>query len=148
MKKKLISIIINCYNGEKYLLKTLKSIINQKYNNYEVIFVDNCSTDSSAKIYKKIKDKRFKYFKTKKKIKLYNGRNFALNKCKGHFITFLDTDDWWNPNFLISRSRFFNSPSEYGFCFSNCFHYFENKKRYKFFTKKKIALRFYIKQFT
>ena len=67
MKKKLISIIINCYNGEKYLLKTLKSIINQKYNNYEVIFVDNCSTDSSAKIYKKIKDKRFKYFKTKKK---------------------------------------------------------------------------------
>ena len=71
MKKKLISIIINCYNGEKYLLKTLKSIINQKYNNYEVIFVDNCSTDSSAKIYKKIKDKRFKYFKTKKKIKLY-----------------------------------------------------------------------------
>ena len=70
MKKKLISIIINCYNGEKYLLKTLTSIINQKYNNYEVIFVDNCSTDSSAKIYKKIKDKRFKYFKTKKKNKV------------------------------------------------------------------------------
>ena len=65
MKKKLISIIINCYNGEKYLLKTLKSIINQKYKNYEVIFVDNCSTDSSAKIYKKIKDKRFKYLKNK-----------------------------------------------------------------------------------
>ena len=130
MKKKLISIIINCYNGEKYLLKTLKSIINQKYNNYEVIFVDNCSTDSSAKIYKKIKDKRFKYFKTKKKIKLYNGRNFALNKCKGHFIAFLDTDDWWDQNFLISRSRFFNSSNEYGFCFSNCFHYFENKKKY------------------
>ena len=138
MKKKLISIIINCYNGEKYLLKTLKSIINQKYNNYEVIFVDNCSTDSSAKIYKKIKDKRFKYFKTKKKIKLYNGRNFALNKCKGHFIVFLDTDDWWDQNFLITRSRFFNSSNEYGFCFSNCFHYFENKKRYKFFTKEKL----------
>ena len=67
MKKKLISIIVNCYNGEKYLYQTLQSILDQKYKNFEVIFVDNCSTDSSAKIYKKIKDKRFKYFKTKKK---------------------------------------------------------------------------------
>ena len=65
MKKKLISIIVNCYNGEKYLSQTLQSISDQKYKNFEVIFVDNCSTDSSAKIYKKIKDKRFKYFKTK-----------------------------------------------------------------------------------
>ena len=50
MKKKLISIIVNCYNGEKYLSQTLQSISDQKYKNFEVIFVDNCSTDSSAKI--------------------------------------------------------------------------------------------------
>ena len=68
MKKKLISIIINCYNGEKYLSKTLSSILTQKYRNYEVIFINNCSVDSSEKIYKKIKDKRFRYFKTKKKL--------------------------------------------------------------------------------
>ena len=67
MKKKLISIIINCYNGEKYLQKTLDSILIQKYRRYEVIFVDNCSIDRSAKIFKKINDKRFRYFKTKKK---------------------------------------------------------------------------------
>ena len=82
MKKRLISIIINCYNGEKYLSQTLNSILSQKYKRYEVIFIDNCSTDSSAKIFKNINDKRFKYFKTLKKVKLYDGRNIALRKCK------------------------------------------------------------------
>ena len=67
MKNKLVSIIINCHNGEKYLSTTLNSILSQKYRNYEVIFMNNCSVDASEKIYKKIKDKRFRYFKTKKK---------------------------------------------------------------------------------
>ena len=137
MKNKLISIIINCYNGEKYLSKTLTSILNQKYKNYEVIFINNCSLDSSEKIYKKIKDKRFKYFKTKKKVKLYEARNLALKKCKGDFITFIDTDDWWDKNFLSSRNKFFNSSNTYGFCYSNCFHYYENKGKFKIFSKQK-----------
>ena len=68
MKNKLVSIIVNCYNGEKYLSQSLRSLLNQKYQNFEVIFVDNCSKDSSAKIFKNIKDKRFKYYKTKKKL--------------------------------------------------------------------------------
>ena len=96
MKKKLVSIIINCLNGEKYLLKTLQSVLNQKYQNFEVIFVDNCSTDNSAKIFKSIKDKRFKYYKTKKTINLYGARNFAAKRCKGEFVAFLDADDWWD----------------------------------------------------
>ena len=64
MKTKLISIIINCYNGEKYLRETLNSVKSQTFKNFEVIFFDNCSTDHSAKIFKSFKDKRFKYFKT------------------------------------------------------------------------------------
>ena len=51
-KKELVSIIINCYNGEKYLSKTLSSVLSQTYNNYEVVFFDNCSTDKSSKIFK------------------------------------------------------------------------------------------------
>ena len=57
MKKRIISIIINCYNGEKYLKKP-RLILIQKYRRYEVIFVDNCSIDRSAKIFKKINDKK------------------------------------------------------------------------------------------
>lgn len=138
MKKKLVSIIVNCYNGEKYLPQTLQSILDQKYKNFEVIFVDNCSTDSSAKIYKNVKDKRFKYFKTKKKIKLYNSRNFALKKCNGNFIAFLDADDWWDSEFLNSRKNFFSSSNNYGFAFSNCNFFYENKKSFKIFYKKSL----------
>ncbi len=138
MKKKLVSIIINCFNGEKYLSKTLESILSQKYKNFEVIFIDNCSTDSSAKIFKNIKDKRFRYFKTKKKIKLYASRNFALKKANGDYIAFLDADDWWADNFLSSRKSFFSSSDKYGFCFSNYLHYHQNKKRFKVFLKKKL----------
>jgi|TARA_B110000977_G_scaffold188229_1_gene256235 glycosyltransferase involved in cell wall biosynthesis len=135
MKKNLISVVVNCYNGEKYLLKTLQSIKEQKYKKLEVIFIDNCSTDGSAKIFKNINDKRFKYYKTKKKVKLYKARNLALNKCRGDFITFLDTDDWWDKNFLSSRKSFFNSSKDYGFSYSNCFHHHENTNKTKIFSK-------------
>tara|TARA_A100001015_G_scaffold134616_1_gene149393 strand:- start:1272 stop:2165 length:894 start_codon:yes stop_codon:yes gene_type:complete len=138
MKNKLVSIIINCFNGEKFLSKTLLSILDQTYKNFEVIFVDNCSTDQSAKIFKKIKDKRFKYFKTKKKIKLYEARNYALKKINGKFISFLDADDWWDKEFLNSRILFFLSSNQYGFSFSNCYHYYENKKKFEVFYKGKL----------
>ena len=66
-KKPEISIIMNCYNGEQYLRKSLLSIINQTYKNWELIFWDNCSTDQSKKIFKTFKDKRLKYYFRKKK---------------------------------------------------------------------------------
>tara|TARA_B100000989_G_scaffold294175_2_gene272804 strand:+ start:29883 stop:30776 length:894 start_codon:yes stop_codon:yes gene_type:complete len=138
MTKKIISIIINCFNGEKYLEKTLNSILKQKIRKYEVIFIDNCSTDSSSQIYRKIKDKRFKYFKTRKKMKLYAARNFALKKAKGEFITFLDTDDWWDKEFLSFRKKFFLSNKKFGFSYSNCLHYYENKNKFEIFSKKKL----------
>jgi len=138
MKKKLVSIIVNCYNGEKYILQTLKSILSQEYEKFEVIFIDNCSTDLSAKIYKSVKDKRFRYFKTRKNINLYKARNLALKKCKGEFVAFLDADDWWDKNFLSSRQKFFNSSKEYGFSYSNCYHYYEKNKKIKIFSRNNI----------
>jgi len=138
MKKNLVSIIVNCFNGENYLLKTLNSILIQKYQNFEVIFVDNCSTDATSKIFKSINDKRFKYFKTKKKINLYKARNYALQKCNGEFITFLDSDDWWDKNFLSSRKSFFKSSKDYGFSYSNCYHYYEKNKKFKTFSRNNI----------
>ena len=74
----LISIIINCYNGEKYLIDCLESIKNQTYKNFEVIFWDNKSIDSSSKIFKKIADERFFYFLSESHTSLYKARNLAL----------------------------------------------------------------------
>ena len=59
---------MNCYNGQRYLSEAIKSVINQTYKNWELIFYDNCSTDNSKEIFKSFNDKRLKYFKSKKKV--------------------------------------------------------------------------------
>ena len=61
----LVSIIMNCYNGQKYLREAVQSVINQTYKNWEIIFWDNQSKDKSSQILKSFKDKRIKYFKSK-----------------------------------------------------------------------------------
>ena len=63
MDKK-VSVIVNCHNGEKYLSKCIASILNQKYENLEIIFYDNFSNDKSKEIISTFMDKRIKYFKS------------------------------------------------------------------------------------
>jgi glycosyltransferase involved in cell wall biosynthesis len=125
---------MNCHNGEKYLEESLQSLLNQSYKNWELVFFDNASTDQSKNIFNTFKDKRFKYFFRKKKNNLYKARNLAIAKTKGHFIAFIDVDDWWEKNNLSKRKLFFKS-QEYAFSYSNCFYYFEKNKKKKLFTK-------------
>ena len=100
MKLPLVSIIMNCHNGELYLKESLRSIFNQKYKNWELIFWDNYSSDNSRKIIKKFKDKRIRYFYSKKFNSLYKSRNLAIGKAKGKYISFLDVDDKWDKDKL------------------------------------------------
>ena len=99
-RQPLVSVIVNCHNGEKFLKHCILSIINQSYRNWEIIFWDNKSTDKSIEIIKKFKDKRIKYFRSKKFEKLYRTRNLAIKRSKGKYICFLDTDDLWHKNKL------------------------------------------------
>ena len=64
--KDLVSVIINCRNGEKYLTECIDSVIKQSFTNWEIIFYDNLSTDKSLQIAKSFKDKRIKFFYSKK----------------------------------------------------------------------------------
>ena len=119
-KKNLVSIIVNCYNGEKYVSRCLKSIFSQTHKNFEIIFWDNLSTDKSQNELKKFKDKRIRYFKSKKFLKLYEARNFAINKAKGDYIAFLDIDDTWEKKKLqLQLKKIINTNSDV--CFSNHF---------------------------
>jgi glycosyltransferase involved in cell wall biosynthesis len=90
------SIVMNCFNGERFLREALESVLSQSYENWELIFVDNCSVDQSERIFKSYVDHRFKYFKTETNLSLGAARQFALNHAKGDWIAFLDTDDVWN----------------------------------------------------
>ena len=137
--EKKISIIVNCYNGSKYLKDCLDSIKNQSYKNFELIFWDNQSQDNSKDIfYEYINDKRFKYFLSDTHTTLYEARNLAIEKSSGEFISFLDTDDWWMQDYLLNRVAIFDKNQDFLFSFSNCFHYFQRKKNKKIFTKIKM----------
>jgi glycosyltransferase involved in cell wall biosynthesis len=97
--KPTVSVIINCYNGARYLREAIDSIYEQTFTNWEIIFVDNCSTDESSEIAKSY-DARLRYFRTDETISLYNARNDGVNLADGEFIAFLDVDDVWLPEKL------------------------------------------------
>ena len=110
LKEPLISIIINCYDGEKFLKNAISSVLNQTYKNWEIIFFDNNSRDKSIKILKEFKDKRIKFYSSQNKslLPLYKARNLAISKAKGQFITFLDVDDTWKKNKLHEQLKLSN----------------------------------------
>ena len=136
-EQSLVSVIINCFNGEKYLREALNSVITQTYNNWEVIFWDNRSTDQSAQIFKSFNDRRLKYYYASNHTSLYQARNHAIEKCNGEFIAFLDSDDWWAPEKLEMQMNLFED-KEVGLVYSNYYIYNEETQRKKLASKKKL----------
>jgi glycosyltransferase involved in cell wall biosynthesis len=124
-----VSVIINCYNSEKYLAKTIESILNQTYDDFEVIIVDNCSTDKTKEIIDSYDDKRINYYSTFKNLNLSEARNYALSKVRGNYIAFLDSDDIWIENKLSIQVKFLDDHPEYGGTFSNCYLIDERDKK-------------------
>lgn len=137
MKKinSLISIIVNCHNGEKYLKKSIQSVINQSYKNWELIFWDNKSSDNSKKVLLKFKNKKIKYFKSKRFTNLYEARNLAIQKARGEYISFLDTDDWWIEDKLKIQLNFARKFNNINFFFSNLYIYDQKKKKKNLYFK-------------
>ena len=121
----LVSILMNCYNGEKYLREALDSIIDQTYENWELIFWDNQSTDNSANIVLSYNDHRIKYSYSKTHTLLYEARNLAIEKSLGGYLAFLDVDDYWNPTKLEKQMLVFSKSSEVAIVYSN--YYFKNE---------------------
>ena len=135
-KKKLVSIILNCYNGEKYLQQALNSIEKQSYKNWELIFWDNRSTDNSKNIFKSFKNKKFKYYFSKKHTSLYKARNLAIKKSRGQFISFIDVDDLWEKNKLKDQVKLFLRNKHVSLIYSNLWIQNENLKKRKLYWKK------------
>lgn len=113
-----VSVVINCYNGEQYLEETFNSIMAQTFQDFEIVFFDNCSTDNSSSIAKKFGHK-VKYFKSQENIALGNARNEALKCCSGEYITFIDCDDFWDPSKLEKQVVELDKDSSVGMVFTN-----------------------------
>ena len=101
MDKELITIVLPVYNVEAYLEKCLDSILKQTYRNFELIIVNDGSTDNSFEICKKYekKDKRI-IILNKENGGLSDARNFGINKASGEYITFIDSDDYIDDDYL------------------------------------------------
>ena len=99
MTKPLISIIIPLYNAENYIHKNIISILNQSYNNFELIVVNDSSTDKSLNIVKSFDDERIKLY-TKINEGTSKARNYGLKYAKGDYILFIDADDYIETNTL------------------------------------------------
>lgn len=106
--EEMVSIITPVFNCEKLIKNTIECVLNQTYKNWELLLVDDCSTDKSADIildYCK-QDGRIKYLKLEKNSGAAVARNEALHHSKGRFIAYLDSDDLWKSNKLECQIQF------------------------------------------
>ncbi len=115
----LVSVIMNCYNGERYLQEAIDSVYSQTYTNWEIIFWDNASTDDSAKIAQSY-DSKVKYFHTTNNTLLGRARVSAVDKANGGYLAFLDCDDLWNTDKLEKQIEVFNNTPSIGLVYSRC----------------------------
>jgi len=95
-----VSVIVNCYNGERYLREALDSVLAQTHADWELILWDDQSTDASAAIFAGYTDPRFRYFRAARHTPLGEARALAIREARGEWLAFLDQDDLWLPDKL------------------------------------------------
>lgn len=137
----LVSIIMPNYNSAKYLQDTIGSVIAQTYSNWELLFVDDCSTDDSIKIVESFCDPRIKIFKNEVNSGAAVSRNYALRQAQGRWIAFLDSDDLWEEEKLSKQLGFMN---ENGYAFTYTYYKVCNNGVWENFVRvspKKVTLR-------
>lgn len=107
----LVSIIMPSYNCGEYVEETILSVQAQSYSNWEIIFMDDCSTDDTVRKVSAMreKDSRIKLFQNKMNSGAAVSRNNALREAKGRWIAFLDSDDLWEPTKLEKQVKFMKS---------------------------------------
>lgn len=107
----LVSIIMPCYNSEMYIAKTLKSLQEQTYTDWEVLITDDCSTDKTVQIIKSFQenDSRIRLYELNKNSGAAVARNNSLAYVRGQYVAFLDADDIWYPNKIEMQLDFMKS---------------------------------------
>lgn len=135
MKK--VSVIIPVYNSSKYLFQCIDSVINQDYNNLEIIIIDDSSSDDSLSIINSFKDKRIKIVKLKKNRGVSYARNKGIDLATGDYICFIDSDDYWYKD-KVSKQVKFMKDNDYKFTYGS-YLYMKNNHTHVAKVPKKIT---------
>ena len=117
-KDELVSIIMPSYNTASYIQETVESVLKQTYTNWELIIVDDCSTDDTDDILATFTDKRIRIYKNEKNSGAAVSRNKALREANGKWIAFLDSDDLWSKDKLEKQITFMKK-NGYSFSYTN-----------------------------
>ena len=114
----LVSVIMPSYNTGEYIAASIESVLAQTYPNWELLIVDDCSTDSTVEVIRRYQDPRIILLKNKTNSGAALSRNYALREAKGRWIAFLDSDDTWEPEKLEKQLRFMQE-NGYAFTFTD-----------------------------
>lgn len=131
-----VSVIINCFNGERYLRETMDSVLAQIFQDWEIIFWDNASTDGSAKIAQSYGD-RARYFRSDTTSSLGKARNLAIARARGEYIALLDCDDLWLPQKLEKQLLLLGKKTDVVLCYSNSMFFNSRGDLYDHFSQTK-----------
>lgn len=137
-KYPLVSVIMNCLDGERYLREAIDSVYAQTYPNWEIIFWDNASTDSSGEIARSY-DERLRYFRGAETVPLGAARNRALEQVRGEYIAFLDCDDLWLPQKLEKQVPLFENP-KVGIAFCDTIYFNDQGEQERLYGRKKYCV--------
>jgi teichuronic acid biosynthesis glycosyltransferase TuaG len=102
----LVSIITPSYNSSRFIEECIDSVLSQTHDNWELLIVDDCSSDNSCELIEKYNDKRIALIELEKNVGAAEARNIAIRKAKGKYIAFLDADDLWMPTKLEKQIGF------------------------------------------
>lgn len=102
----LVSIIMPSWNTGRFIGESIQSVLNQTYRNWELIIVDDCSTDHTDEVVASFQDERIRYFHNEHNSGAALTRNYALREARGEWIAFLDSDDLWEPEKLEHQIKF------------------------------------------
>ncbi|WMC91705.1 glycosyltransferase family 2 protein [Kineothrix sp. MB12-C1] len=120
MEKKKVSVILTSYNKEKYINQAIESVLTQSYQDFELIIVDDGSTDNSRQIIEALSadDQRIKTFYFEKNKGIPSAHNFAISQAQGEYCAVIDCDDFWEKDKLQKQVEFLEKNKEYGACFT------------------------------
>jgi glycosyltransferase involved in cell wall biosynthesis len=137
-----VSIILPTFNRAKYIVEAINSVRNQTYFNWELLIIDDGSTDNTADLVKQIGDDRIQLHHTPTRLGVTATRNVGLRKAKGDMIAFIDSDDLWAGTKLEKQMAALGQYSEAGFCVTGGYNFRKRDEPVEYFYKQSEGIRY------
>lgn len=137
-----VSIIIPTWNRAAFIMEAVESVINQTYQNWELIIVDDGSTDNTEELISQIKDSRVQFYKAGKIGIGIRLKNIGIERSDGDLIAFLDSDDLWPPSKLEKQVAVFNDYPEAGFSITGGYNFRQLNEPLEYFYKQREGLKY------